>query len=153
MNWVQPQNDMIHNNAALVASLMTDIILSYLCMQLPWLLPFLQSIFWLGLFLVMSPLFSVDRFAGGREGGCGGRGGVCSMWDGNCMLNICKYIRIYVYICMLSLYLCCISVHTERIQQRKHVNVCIVFSCPVAILSHVTAIVHSQRVYLGTLIQ
>ena len=59
----------------------------------------------------MSPLFSVDRFAGGREGGGGGggRGGVCSMWDGNCMLNICKYIRIYVFIRMLYLYLCCIS--------------------------------------------
>ena len=36
-----------------------------------------------------------------------GRGGVCSMWDGNCMLNIHNYVSTYVY---MYIYVCCICI-------------------------------------------
>ena len=48
------------------------------------------------------------------------------------------YMYIYVVVSVSLLYF----VYTVRIQQRKHVNVCIVFSSPVGILSHVIAIVY-----------
>ena len=55
-------------NESLYNELLFYIVFFCVHLQLPWLQPFVQSIFWLGLFILMKPSFPADRFAGERGG-------------------------------------------------------------------------------------